>query len=61
MERTPELVTIEEGGFIRLPQDIMTRLKVNVGDYLNVDDAGYRCLRFTKAESPKPDLAVTLR
>jgi antitoxin component of MazEF toxin-antitoxin module len=61
MKRTAEPITIEKGGFIRLPQELLTRLKVDVGDYLNVEDAGDRCLRVTKSESPEPDLAITLR
>jgi hypothetical protein len=59
MKSTPEIVTVEEGGLIRLSQDVLTRLKVEVGDYLDVKEAGYRCLHFSKAESSEQDGAFT--
>jgi hypothetical protein len=60
MPKTVKLVTVEKGGLVRLSQDELTRLNVNVGDYLNVEEVGDRCLHFYKAEPPEQDLVISV-
>jgi len=55
MPETGKIVTIQEGGFVELSQDDLTRLGAKIGDYLNVEEVGYRCIRLYKTELLEED------
>jgi hypothetical protein len=54
MKNGAKRVTVGKGGFVPLSQEELTRLNVRIGDYLNVEEVGDRCIRLTKAKPDKP-------
>ena len=61
MQANIKTVTIQEGGFIELTQNYLARLGAQIGDYLEIEEVGHRCVRLYKAKPPDEDHNNTSR